>query len=92
MNVLTDIAQSTIVAFPNGNTKGNSIIRYVAPYETNKTLVIIDETPFHPLSNSWPDQEADIGTVAIEGNSYAVIDSLTAAVNPQESIRLYIDT
>lgn len=92
MNSPTDITQSTKVTFPKGETAGASIVRYVAPFDTNRTLVIVDETPFHPLSNSWPDQEADTGTVAVDGNTYEVVDSLTAAINPQEPTRLYIDT
>lgn len=92
MNSLTDITQSTKVTFPQGDTRGNSVIRYVAPFDTNRSLVIVDETPFHPLSNSWPDQEADKGTITVDGNTHEVVDSLTAAVNPQDATHLFIDT
>lgn len=92
MNSLTNITQSTKVTFPQGTTKGDSVIRYAAPFDTNRSLVIVDGTPFHPLSNSWPDQEADKGTILIDSDTYNVVDSLTAAVNPLEATHLFIDT
>jgi len=92
MNSLADIRQSTKVTFPQGATRGVSAVRYVAPFGTNRSLVIVDETPFHPLSNSWPDQETDRGSVTIESKVYEVVDSLSAAINPQEPTQLFIDT
>ncbi len=92
MNSLINITQSTKVTFPQGDTKEPQLSVTYRHSTLNRSLVIVDETPFHPLSNSWPDQEADKGTIALDGKTFEVVDSLTAAINPKEPDNLFIDT
>ncbi|MFA0087296.1 alanyl-tRNA editing protein [Vibrio sp. 10N.261.51.F12] len=44
------------------------------------TDIVVENTPFHPVSHIWPDHPADIGWVTIKGECYQVFDCLVGAV------------
>ncbi|GAA3131150.1 metal-dependent hydrolase [Streptosporangium carneum] len=70
-----EIGGSTLVGYPDGGIRGRSAVLATVPVGgTHGTIVA--ETPFHPLDHTWPDQPADLGTIA----GIAVTDCLTGAV------------
>lgn len=91
---ISSLTENTIVTFPNGNTSGQSKIVFAQAYGDNKALVIVEKTPFHPLSCSWPDQQADTGTLIVDDTTFIVSDSLTAAIDLEdgEELKLLVDT
>jgi alanyl-tRNA synthetase len=70
---------STLVNFPSGRLEGVSVIVDVVPVPGGLG-VIVEETPFHPLDPTWPDQPADLGMITVGGVGRAVTDCVTAAV------------
>lgn len=82
---------STRVTFPSGKTSGASTVVLAAPYRDEYTLIITEETPFYPVSHSWPDQQSDQGSITVNGHSLQVLEALTAAVRvDDDENRLYI--
>ncbi|MCL2912580.1 alanyl-tRNA editing protein [Shewanella corallii] len=51
----------------------------ICQQQADTTLLVTDQTPFHPVSHIWPDHPADKGTVTIDGQGIEVIDCLTGA-------------
>ncbi|MGI8335979.1 metal-dependent hydrolase [Actinomadura scrupuli] len=70
---------STLVNFPSGHVGGVSVIVEVMPVPGGLG-VVVEETPFHPLDPTWPDQPADLGTITVGGTGHTVTDCVTAAV------------
>jgi alanyl-tRNA synthetase len=92
MSKLSDIRGSTLVTFPKGETSGVSDVLFVRRHEPGRALFIVSETPFHPLSHSWPDQQADHGTAEIDGTEFRVVDTITAALPfAGDNRELYLD-
>lgn len=56
--------QSTVVTFPRGATSGGGMVVLVAPRQDG-AVVVVDETPFHPVDHTWPDQPGDAGTLTV---------------------------
>ena len=44
------------------------------------TDVVVESTPFHPVSHIWPDHPADRGWMTIDGNRMDVSDCLVGAI------------
>ncbi|RCG32258.1 metal-dependent hydrolase [Sphaerisporangium album] len=74
----------TQVTYPRGDVHGKSRVVTSTPLE-NGHGVVTEETPFHPLDHTWPDQPADRGTV----NGLPVLDCVTGA---SDGTRLYLGT
>ncbi len=51
----------------------------ICQHQDDTTLLVTDQTPFHPVSHIWPDHPADKGTVTLDGQGIEVIDCLTGA-------------
>ncbi|GGO84916.1 metal-dependent hydrolase [Wenjunlia tyrosinilytica] len=77
---------TTKVTFPSGSVEGRSTVLAVHPLPDGRYGVVTEETPFHPLDHTWPDQPADTGTLA----DLKVVDVLTAATNATEGGELFI--
>ncbi|WP_307363355.1 hypothetical protein [Microbacterium murale] len=45
------------------------------------TVVVVDETPFHPVDHTWPDQPGDAGVLSSDGERVAVAEAVMAAVS-----------
>ena len=80
--VVRSLTESTRVTFPRGDTTGQSSILLVAPIPASpgNVAIVAEETPFHPVDSTWPDQPGDVGTLETGGTQFAVIDTLTAAL------------
>ena len=89
---LSKITSDTLVSFPAGETVGRGRVIHTQMHSSGRTVVVTDETPFHPLSHSWPDQQADTGEMELDGRTIPITDSLTAAIQlGAETLGLYID-
>ena len=80
-----ELVASTRVTFPNGDLSDLSKILFLKTLDSlpNKTVVITEETPFHPLDYNWPDQPCDRGWITVNNIRYPIVESLTAAFNKQ---------
>lgn len=47
---------------------------------SNYTDIVVDSTPFHPVSHIWPDHPADKGYLLAKGQQLEVIDCLVGAI------------
>ncbi|MFC4908538.1 metal-dependent hydrolase [Actinomadura gamaensis] len=74
-----DIKESTAVTFPSGAVAGRSRVVAALPVDGGYG-VIVAETPFHPLDNSWPDQPGDTGVIRWDELELRVADCVTGAV------------
>ena len=79
MNNLKD-KNSTIVTFPFGRTIENAVV-LSSFTKDSKNYIIVDRTPFHPISDSWPDQPADSGTLIIDDENYFITDAYSARLD-----------
>jgi alanyl-tRNA synthetase len=75
----------TLVTFASGATTG--VGRVVRRLRGDRPAVVVDETPFHPIDHTWPDQPGDVGRCA----GVEVIDTVMAAVGPDGVVRLGAD-
>lgn len=84
------ITESTRITYPQGGVEGQGSILLVDPLSDNDDLVIVatNNTPFHPVDHSWPDQPADEGTITVLGEIFDVQDVITLAKN-LESGKIY---
>ncbi|MGW3306794.1 metal-dependent hydrolase [Streptomyces sp. NPDC001073] len=58
--------------------------------DPGRWVVITEQTPFHPLDHTWPDQPGDSGQLVVDGETLTVDDCLTAAC-PTEGGSLAVD-
>ncbi len=84
---LKDISKSTLITFHKGATSGLSKALVAREFDpaSRKAVILVEETPFHPLNHRWPDQPSDFGTLEINGVALPVIDALMGAVDPVSS-------
>ncbi|MFB6209286.1 MAG: metal-dependent hydrolase [Candidatus Nanohaloarchaea archaeon] len=88
---MESIEKSTQITYPQGKTEGEgSVLRAESlPEDKDKIYIITDETPFHPVDHSWPDQPADKGEIIIKGEKFEVEDVITAA-KKKNSGKIYL--
>ncbi|MDE3055669.1 MAG: metal-dependent hydrolase [Verrucomicrobiota bacterium] len=68
MNLLRGaIVESSRVTFPGGAVTGESKVLDVAMLVGGKIALLLEETPFHPVDATWPDQPADRGMIQLKG-------------------------
>lgn len=78
----TNLSCGTTVTFAGGSESGEGTVLFVTPGE-NGLYIVVDATPFHPESASWPDQPGDTGTLVLSGGQkLAVTNSLTGTLDP----------
>lgn len=73
---------STIVTFAEGAVSGKGVVVRVHS-SVSGDVVIVDETPFHPVDHTWPDQPGDAGVLSSDGNHVAVAEGVMAAVSDE---------
>jgi alanyl-tRNA synthetase len=79
---MAEVPSTTLVTFPAGAVRGRSRVLAAHALPDGSVGLVTEQTPFHPLDHSWPDQPADCGTAEIDGVVYPVIDCLTGAYGP----------
>lgn len=72
----------TIVTFPTGTVTGDGVIARVEQTPEG-TIVVVDETPFHPVDHTWPDQPGDAGSIAVGDDTVRVVEAVMAAVSDE---------
>ena len=79
----------TRVLFSHGITSTSSqVLRLVST--DSGLFVVVDVTPFHPVSHIWPDHPADRGYIEVCGQRLQVLDCLTGGYD-EVNQQLYID-
>jgi alanyl-tRNA synthetase len=73
-------ASDTRVTFPTGAVDGESVITRVERMPVGAVFVV-EETPFHPVDHTWPDQPGDSGTISTDAGSVAVPETVMAALS-----------
>lgn len=59
--------------------------------DTNKKIICVEKTQFHPISYQWPDQPGDKGLMLINDVQYIVSNSIIVAFQKPNG-EIYIDT
>lgn len=72
---------STIVSFADGSVRGESVITRVDRADDGAVVVVLAETPFHPVDHTWPDQPGDAGTILVGEEEVSVTEAVMAAVS-----------
>lgn len=72
----------TIVTFPTGTVTGDGVIARVEQTPEG-TIVMVDETPFHPVDHTWPDQPGDTGSIAVGDDTVRVVEAVMAAISDE---------
>ena len=70
--------QDTLVTFAGGALVGSGTVQRVEHSDAGQAVVVVTETPFHPIDHTWPDQPGDTGTCG----DAVVTDCVMAAVGP----------
>jgi alanyl-tRNA synthetase len=85
---MAEVPPTTLVTFPAGTVRGRSRVLATHRLPDGSVGLVAQQTPFHPLDHSWPDQPADCGTAEIDCVVYPVIDTLTGAYGPDGEFAL----
>lgn len=88
--VLTYQVLPTKVLFSQGITSSSTQIQWLEKTETS-IYVVVDQTPFHPVSHIWPDHPADKGYLSFAGQKHTIIDCITGAFDIENN-KLYTST
>ncbi|PCE14819.1 hypothetical protein AUC47_01325 [Microbacterium sp. SZ1] len=79
---MTAAVPATRVTFAHGALEGAGTVRLVEAL-SGGPVVVADETPFHPVDHTWPDQPGDTGEIRYDGQSVRVIEAVMAAVSDE---------
>ena len=72
--------RATNVTFASGSVIGEGTVRHVERMPEG-TVVVVDETPFHPVDHTWPDQPGDAGVLSSGVDQMNVVEAVMAAVS-----------
>lgn len=87
---MTAAVPATRVAFAGGAVEGaGTVLRIEA--SSAGAVVIVDETPFHPVDHTWPDQPGDSGEIRFDGRAARVTEAVMAAVSEEGVFALGTD-
>lgn len=75
---------ATNVTFPAGGVAGTSAVSAVRAHSEG-AVVVVEETPFHPVDHTWPDQPGDGGTISSGDDTVTVAEAVMAAVSDEGS-------
>lgn len=85
--VLGGAMTDTLVTFASGATSGRGRVVHAVDLGAFEPLVVVDETPFHPVDHTWPDQPGDTGRCGDE----PVTDTVMAASGPDGALLVGAD-
>ncbi|MFG1998064.1 metal-dependent hydrolase [Spirillospora sp. NPDC048911] len=68
------------MTFPAGAVSGHSTVLVVVPLDGGGFGVVTEQTPFHPLDHSWPDQPGDTGLIQVDDIEQRVVDCVTGGM------------
>lgn len=71
---------STVVTFADGALSGDGIV-VLTHSSPAGSVVVVDETPFHPVDHTWPDQPGDAGVLSSGADHVTVVEAVMAAVS-----------
>ncbi|MFF2051458.1 metal-dependent hydrolase [Leifsonia sp. NPDC058194] len=71
----------TVVTYPSGDLTSTGTVLHTVPLPDGRTAVVLDRTAFHAVDPVWPDQPADVGTIAVDGRARAVVDAVVGATD-----------
>lgn len=74
-----EVITPTITQFCHHIWQLNAKVLHIESDE-DKTYLITDVTPFHPVSHIWPDHPADQGFVTVGDVQYPVEDCLVGTI------------
>jgi alanyl-tRNA synthetase len=78
----------TVVLYPAGATTVEARVVHVehvaGDFEPGRAVVILDQTPFHPVDVAWPDQGPDRGVLRAGSADVAVLDCVVGATDGTE--------
>lgn len=75
-------SRSTIVSFPGGALVGEGVVTHCEP-SPDGAVIVVDETPFHPVDHTWPDQPGDSGVIGVGDEQVPVAEAVMAAVSDE---------
>lgn len=80
---MTNINNSTRVTYPQGAIHGTSTILLIRAHndDPSKLIIVTEETPFHPVDYTWPDQPSDVGTISVDSMTLMVSEVVTGAIH-----------
>jgi alanyl-tRNA synthetase len=83
MNFQTEMTNGTTVTFAGGSEIEDATVLFTAALNSS-SIVVVDRSPFHPVSLSWPDQPGDTGSLTTSGGAQVtIIDSSTGLLNTE---------
>ncbi len=71
--------KATQVHFCHQTWQLESIVSKIVSSE-NTMDIVVEQTPFHPVSHIWPDHPADKGHISVSGHQFEVTDCLVGAI------------
>ncbi len=80
----------TTVTFPNGSLVEESTVVALRPH-ANGSVVILQETPFHPVDHTWPDQPGDTGVLMADGTTVRVTETVMVAFDDAGTLAVGAD-
>lgn len=82
--------EPTTVTFPDGALADDTTIVAVCPHASG-SVVILQNTPFHPVDHTWPDQPGDVGTLTANGSSTPVVDTVMVAFDSGDALAVGVE-
>lgn len=73
---------ATRVTFASGAVSGDGAVVRVERMPDG-VVVVVDETPFHPVDHTWPDQPGDAGALRSGDDQASVVEAVMAAVSDE---------
>ena len=78
--VMPTIITPTKVLFTQNVWQVNSAVVCAVAAKNGGTWIVVEQTPFHPVSHIWPDHPADRGELIYQSQNYTVTDCVVGAI------------
>lgn len=81
---------ATVVTFAAEEVRAESTVS-AAHAHPEGAVVVVEQTPFHPVDHTWPDQPGDSGLIRAGDESARVVEAVMAAVSDDGSFAVGAD-